>query len=188
MQAVVFDCFGVLATEGWLAFKAKYFGHDQELFEQASDLSHQADRGLISREWAINETASLAGVSSDELREAIGHNMPNEELFAYIRKLKANYKLGLLSNAAGNYLGQIFTDEQLGFFDAVCLSFECGFIKPQPQAFETMAQRLGVPVEACVFIDDQEHNVDGARAVGMSAVLYRDNVHLREELGNLLKA
>lgn len=187
VQAVVFDCFGVLATEGWLAFKAKYFGHDRELYDQVSDISHQADRGLISHEAAITATAELARVSPNELRQAIGHNVPNEELFSYINELKTNYKLGLLSNAAENYLVRIFTDEQLEVFDAICLSFESGFIKPQPEAFETVARRLSTPVNTCVFVDDQEHNVSGARAVGMSAVLYRNNVQLKEDLGNLLR-
>jgi putative hydrolase of the HAD superfamily len=36
-------------------------------------------------------------------------------------------------------------------------------------------ERLGLPAAACLFIDDLEHNIDGARALGMNAVHFRDN-------------
>jgi hypothetical protein len=96
VKAIIFDCFGVLATEAWLPFKAKYFGHDPELMERVSDISHQADKGLISREAAIQATAELAGISPAEFSRAIGRNVPDEELFAYLRELKPYYKLGFL--------------------------------------------------------------------------------------------
>ena len=35
------------------------------------------------------------------------------------------------------------------------------------------ARRLGVGVEACVFVDDLDLNVDAARKVGMSGVHFR---------------
>ena len=186
-KAIIFDCFGVLATEGWLLFKAKYFGHDPDLFEQVTDISHQADKGLISREAAIQATAELAGISPAEFRQATGHNVPDEALFAYIKELKAGYKLGLLSNVSGNYLHKIFSPQQLGLFDVIALSFENGFIKPERQAFEIAAKQLAVAVGECIFIDDQERNVNGAIQAGMSAILYHDAPQLRTELDELLK-
>jgi putative hydrolase of the HAD superfamily len=47
---------------------------------------------------------------------------------------------------------------------------------------------LGVPAQECLFIDDFEHNCEAARAVGMSAVVYRDLeqavTEIRAALGN----
>lgn len=188
VKAIIFDCFGVLTTEGWLSFKAKYFSHDPDLFALVSDISHQADKGLITHEAAIRATAELAGISPEEFRQAIERYVPNEELFAYIKQLKSDYKLGLLSNVAANYLHQIFTEQQLGLFDAIVLSFQNGFIKPQPEAFTNAAKELGVEAGECVFIDDQDRNVNGARAAGMKAVLYQDVPKLRQEFDTLLKA
>jgi len=188
IKAVIFDCFGVLATEAWIPFKAKYFGHDPKLMSEVNNISWQANRGLISREEAIRDTAKLAGITPKEFVEAIDLNVPDEELFAYIRELKAKYKLGLLSNIAGDYLHMIFSPDHLALFDAISLSFKKGFIKPQAQAFETIAKELGVEPEACVFIDDQKRNIDGAIKAGMSALLYHGAAQLRQELGALLKA
>lgn len=186
MKAVIFDCFGVLTTEAWLAFKAKYFAHDPELFAEVSDISHQADKGLISHEEAVHRTAMLAGITPAEFLEAIERYVPNEELFDYANKLKSRYKLGLLSNVAGNYLHKIFSDKQLGMFDVIVLSFQNGYIKPQPEAFTDAAKKLGVELHECVFIDDQERNVNGARAAGMKSVLYKDVASLKQELGAML--
>ena len=188
VKAVIFDCFGVLATETWLSFKDEHFGHDPELFKQASDINYQANRGLISREEAVRATAELAGISPAEFHRAISRNVPNEELFEYIKEIKPDHKLGLLSNIAADFLHQIFTAEQLALFDSVVLSYENGFIKPQPEAFAIAAKQLGVDVAECVLIDDQQRNVDGARRAGMSALSYRDVPELRRELGALLKA
>jgi putative hydrolase of the HAD superfamily len=185
-KAIIFDCFGVLTTEAWLEFKAKYFGHDPVLFEQVSNISWQADRGLISRDEAIQATAKLAGITPAEFIKANDRNVPDKELFAYITELKQHYKLGLLSNVAGDYLSRIFSPEQLGLFDAITLSFQSGFIKPEPQAFENAARELQVKLNECIFIDDQQRNVNGARRAGMSAVLYKDVAQLRRELSKLL--
>ena len=187
-KAIIFDCFGVLATEAWLPFKAKYFGHDPKLSEKVTDISHQADRGLITREAAIQATAKLAGITPAEFRQAIGRNVPNEELFAYLRELKPRYKLGFLSNISDNYLHKIFTLEYLGLFDVIELSYKSGFIKPEAGAYKTVAARLGVDVRECVMVDDQEQNITGAARTGMKALLYHDATQLRTELDKLLRA
>ena len=186
VKAIIFDCFGVLATEAWLPFKAKYFGHDPELFKKASEIGHQADKGSISYDDCMKAIAKLAGITPEQAVEAIAHNVPDEELFAYVRELKKDYKLGLLSNVAGNYLHQIFTTSQLSLFDAIALSFESGFIKPQAEAFGVMAKQLGVDLNECVFIDDQQRNVNGAITAGMPAIVYHDAAKLQRELSKLL--
>jgi FMN phosphatase YigB (HAD superfamily) len=59
--------------------------------------------------------------------------------------------------------------------------------KPTAAIFRLAAERLGLPPEACVFVDDWDQNVDAARALGMTAVLHRvDQGHdLRAQLAAL---
>jgi len=45
-------------------------------------------------------------------------------------------------------------------------------LKPDPRIFSLLTDRLGVEATDCVFVDDQPGNVDGARAVGMSALWF----------------
>jgi putative hydrolase of the HAD superfamily len=187
IKAIVFDCFGVLATEAWRPFKAKYFGHDPELFARASNVSWQADRGLMSYDDFIHTVAKMAGITPAEAIAYIARNVPDEHLFAYITELKVNYKLGLLSNVAGDYMHRIFTASQLALFDVIELSFESGFIKPEKEAFAIIAKRLRVGLDECLFVDDQQRNIDGAQTAGMTAVLYHSAAQLRQELEPLLK-
>ncbi|HEY5152351.1 MAG TPA: HAD family phosphatase [Candidatus Saccharimonadales bacterium] len=187
VKAVIFDCFGVLATEAWLSFKAKYFGNDQELLGQANKIIWQANSGLINYDDFMRSIADLAGITPAEAVRAIERNVPDEELFTYLRELKRSYKLGLLSNVAAGQLHSIFTKDQMGLFDAVVLSFENGFIKPQPEAYKNAAKQMGVDISECVFVDDQERNTNGAIKAGMKAILYQDIARLRQELALLLK-
>src|SRR5215831_4752501 len=118
VKAVIFDCFGVLVTEGWLPFAEKCFGTDTPERREASDLMVAVNRGLLDYKHFIQNVANLAGIGEKSAYEQIMRNAPNEKLFAYIKnKLKPHYKIGLLSNTGRDRLGQLFTDEQLRLFD-----------------------------------------------------------------------
>ncbi|MGH7241728.1 MAG: HAD family hydrolase [Candidatus Saccharimonadales bacterium] len=189
IQAVIFDCFGVLVNDGWLPFKRKYFGDNPELFEQATTINKQVNAGLISYDDFIQGVAELAGIPKQQAYKEIEDNPVDRELVQYIRaQLKPHYKIGLLSNAGGNWLEHLFAPEQLKLFDATALSFELGFIKPDPRAYQAITDRLGVSPEECVFIDDQERYCTGAREVGMQAIWYQDFEQARADLEKILGA
>ena len=61
----------------------------------------------------------------------------------------------------------------LASFRKVFLSFELGLRKPERAAFEAIAAAIGVPLDRILFFDDTPINVEGARALGMPAVLVR---------------
>ncbi len=174
IRAIVFDCFGVLATDGWLPFRQLYFGDKPERKQQVTDLQRQVDAGLADYEDFIGTLSELAGVPRKDVWDAIRDNQPNEPLFELIKQLKPRYKIGLLSNAGANWLKEIFSEEQVALFDAVALSYETGFVKPDPRAYAKIADRLGVLPEECILVDDQERYAAGAHEVGMQMVLYQD--------------
>ena len=155
IKAIVFDCFGVLASDGWLPFKVRYFEDNQELSLQATLLNKAVDSGQASFDEFVREVASMAGVSEELARQQIEHNIPDEKLFAYIEELKQQYLIGLLSNAGDNWLDSIFTPEQVSLFNAVALSYEIGAIKPDVRAYEAIVDRLRVAPSECIFVDDQ---------------------------------
>lgn len=55
-------------------------------------------------------------------------------------------------------------------FETLVVSGQEGVIKPDARIFHLLCDRAGVVPEACIFIDDGLHNVDGARAVGMDGI------------------
>lgn len=189
VKAVIFDCFGVLTRDGWLPFRDKHFAHNKELYEQATVSNQKVNAGLHSYEDFIRELSVMSGESVEDTRRSIENNPPNEALFAYIRdELKPHYKLGFLSNAGANWLDDIFQPWQVALFDEVLLSYEIGATKPAPIMYETIAQRLGVVPQECVFIDDQARFCTGARDVGMQAITYESTGQVTSDLERLLHA
>ncbi len=71
-------------------------------------------------------------------------------------------------------------------FDTVVVSGEIGYAKPEPEAYEITADRLGVRLDACVFTDDREHFCEAARAVGMQAIHYQNVDQFRQDLEGVL--
>ena len=49
-------------------------------------------------------------------------------------------------------------------------------------------ERLGLPAEACLFVDDIEINCEAARELGITAVQYRDNEQAIAEIRAALAA
>jgi epoxide hydrolase-like predicted phosphatase len=106
-------------------------------------------------------------------------DLVNEELVAYIRTLRPQYKLGLLSNAWGD-LRQAMKERFHfdGLFDDLVISAEVGLAKPDPRIFQLAVERLGVQPAEAVFVDDVLANVEAARGVGLQAIHYLNNPQL----------
>ncbi len=186
IRAIIFDCFGVLATDGWLPYRDQHFGHDTNLVQQATDLNKAVDAGILDYISFISQVAELAGLSPEAARREIESNVPNPQLFDYISELKQDYKIGVLSNAGANWLPTIFTSEQVELFDAVALSYEMGIIKPDKRVYEIIAERLGAEPEECIFIDDQQKYAEGGKEAGMQAILYQNFAQFKTDLETLL--
>lgn len=188
MKAVIFDCFGVLTSDAWLPFKQRQFGHDPALLAEAGRLNMLADSGQISYRQFLAMVADLAAMSVREVDAAISKNIANQPLFHFIaNELHGRYKIGMLSNAAGNWLDSLFSPEQLQLFDAILLSYETGVSKPAAAAYRNAAQTLAVPVGDCLFIDDLQRYTVAAEAVGMKAICYMDVDSCLTEMRQILK-
>lgn len=189
IKAVIFDCFGVLTTDGWIAFCDKYFYADSSRREQATAANKRTNAGLISYQDFIHEAASLAQVSLKEAQKIIETNVPNEKLFEYIEHtLKPDYKIGMLSNAASNWLDQLFLPTQVALLDEVLLSYEIARVKPDPMTYDTIASHLGVLPEECIFIDDQPRYVEGAEQAGMKGITFNDTRQVITQIEELIHA
>jgi len=97
---------------------------------------------------------------------------------------RAGLKAGLLSNSWGlAYYPRSLLDES---FDAVVLSGEVGLRKPDPAIFTLVTEKLGVPPERCVFVDDHPGHLSAAAEAGMATVLHRSPAETLVELEGLL--
>ena len=83
----------------------------------------------------------------------------------------AGVRTGLLSNSWGLDYERDGWDT---LFDAVVISGEVGLRKPDPAIYALAAQRLALPPEQIVFVDDLRPNVRAAAAAGMVGVEHVD--------------
>lgn len=54
-------------------------------------------------------------------------------------------------------------------FDVSCYSYELGVAKPDPAFFSEAARRIAANPASILFLDDNAHNVEGARSAGFRA-------------------
>jgi len=186
IQAIIFDCFGVVVTEGWFAFRAAHL-KDAEARRAANDLHQAANRGMLPYATFERELSGLAKVPIETVRSFLDNNADNEPLLTYIKTdLKPKYRIGMLSNAADDWLDTMLSPEQRALFDEVVLSYQIQAIKPDPRAYQAAAAKLNVTPEACVFIDDNERFCTAARECGMQAIWFQDTEQCIGELETTL--
>ncbi len=110
---------------------------------------------------------------------------PNDEACALVPLLKPRYRLFLLSNTNDLHYRWFRTQfcDVLAYFDGLVLSHEVGVRKPHAGIYEACQRRVGRPAAECLFVDDLDRNVEGARACGWHGLVYRRGDDLRAGLG-----
>lgn len=73
----------------------------------------------------------------------------------------------------------------LDTFDGVIVSAHERLLKPEPAIYHALLERYGLTAGDCIFVDDSEKNIKGARAVGMQAIHFVEPIDLRAELKGL---
>jgi epoxide hydrolase-like predicted phosphatase len=175
IKAIVFDLFGVLISDALETMVGELRVTDPTAAARIVELVSAASRGLMNADESRRETARILGLNIDAYKQKLREDeRRNEELFAYILKLRQKYKTALLTNILKGGLEVRFAQGELArYFDVVVASCDIGYEKPQRQAYDITAQRLGIRPEECVFIDDRTQYCEGAEQAGMHALLYR---------------
>ncbi|GHF56662.1 putative hydrolase of the HAD superfamily [Amycolatopsis bartoniae] len=81
--------------------------------------------------------------------------------------------LALLSNAPSSFARFAERQDWARHFRVRVFSGDEGVAKPDREIFERLLARLGAQAGECVFFDDRQSNVDGARAAGLRAHLWQ---------------
>lgn len=197
-KAVIFDMGGVLLrtkdqkSRETLAERFGTTREDLERFIFQSPSSVKAEIGEISDTEHWREVISRYGhehlAVKDVYAEFFAGDELNHELLNYARKLKPEYKVGLLSNAWTNTrenLNEIY--DFIGIFDVSIFSAEVKIRKPDSAIYQLMLNRLDINASQAIFIDDMKENVDGAQSLGLEAIHFKNTQTTIEKIGKLLK-
>jgi putative hydrolase of the HAD superfamily len=183
MKGLLVDFGGVLTTNVFDSFKAFCVEEGlppntmKDLLRddpRASALIRAIEKAEIDEERFGNEFAPLLGLepSPGMLHRIFGGIGPDPAMVEAVKAARRQgVKTGLISNSMGYSMYDRSTFPEL--FDAVVLSGEEGVHKPQPEAFQLAAERVGLEPDECVFVDDLRENCAGAEAVGLTAILHR---------------
>lgn len=197
IKAVIFDFGGVILRtinpepRQQLAARLGVSLHD--LYHQifSSESARLATLGSIRTSEHWKQVQFHLNISNEELPRVIQQFWDGDRLdyslVGYLRSLRPRYKTALLSNAWDNVRGLIENEWKIASaFDEVIISAEVGLMKPDHRIFQLALDRLGVAPGEAVFVDDFSENIDGARWLGLHAVLFQSTDQTIAELGRYL--
>ena len=197
IQAIIFDIGGVLVRtidrvpRQALAQRLGMSAADLEALVFGGASGQQAQLGQIdeAEQWAYacRQVGWPLERVTDFREQFFGGDELDAEMLVYIRRLHQAYKTGIISNAMNGTRALIEGPWAMTpLFDAILLSGEVGVMKPDPRIYQLALARLEVQPEQAVFIDDFQHNIDGARAVGMHGIRFCSPEQVMAELEALL--
>lgn len=188
---VVFDFGGVVFNWRPLALLRSILplrAHDEAaaraladaLFQQYAPNGDWAafDRGDVDVPVLARRIARRTGLSEAEVLDFVGaipgHLEPIAETVALLQRLKnAGNRLFFLSNMPAPFADHLERSHAfMDWFDDGVFSSRVQLVKPQPAIFQAASQRFGLAPRELVFIDDVQHNVEAARALGWQALHY----------------
>jgi HAD superfamily hydrolase (TIGR01509 family) len=150
-----------------------------------NNLEREFEEGKIDGREFTEGVSRVLGIKLDhDWFHALWADMftENKDTSALIRRLKPHHPLVLLSNT--NEWHWAFAKEKFPIvceIENVVLSYEIGVLKPHPDIYRA-ALSLIRHGDTSVFIDDVEHNVIGARRMGIQGILFQSAAQVETEL------
>jgi putative hydrolase of the HAD superfamily len=195
IEAVVSDFGGVLTTPLLTSFMAiqDEIGITPESLGKAMGAITEEDgeNPLYAMERGEMAEVDFLERLADGLEPLLGHRPhlhrfreiyfealdPNPAMIELMRELKVEgRRMAMLTNNVREWeplwRPMLPVDE---IFETVVDSGFVGCRKPEARIYEMTLERLELAADACLFVDDLAPNCEGARAVGMTAVHFRDN-------------
>jgi putative hydrolase of the HAD superfamily len=178
IEVVLFDLGGVLVELGGIEQMAHFAGEDSEdelwrrwlecpwvrRFERGRCDADSFSQGMVDA-WSLT-------VGPAEFLEAFiswpkGLMPGAQEL---VQTLSTTTRVACLSNTNRLHAERQWIEFGIGeLFHDHFFSHEMGLVKPDREAFDHVLEALDRPGERVLFLDDNQINVDGARAAGLRA-------------------
>ncbi len=186
-KLVVFDFFGVFCpdvADVWMDGLLE----EEKIRELRKSFYPLGDSGKLTAEEFFATLEKESGVPAAKIFDDwMDIAVPNEKVIDIVKELKEkrpDTKVILLSNAVAMHLAAIFDKFEIhDLFHKCIVSANYGMCKPNPDFFKLALETMGVDACDAVMIDDRESNLESARGLGMSGILFKNAEELRRELG-----
>ncbi|HEY98302.1 MAG TPA: HAD-IA family hydrolase [Dehalococcoidia bacterium] len=193
-KAVLFDLFGTLVDNFTMSEYSKILENMAAVLNAPAEgfarlwrgyftqrvngthLTHEDSIRIICQDLDVAVTEEQSQHAADiRLEYTVLSLKPKPEAVQVLTRLrKQGLKLGLISDCSPEtpkaWPGTAFTP----YFDVTIFSCEVNMKKPDPRIYKMATDRMGIKPEDCLYVGDgSSHELTGARAVGMQAVLIR---------------
>lgn len=187
-EAITFDCYGtlvdwesgILATLRPLLAQHGVGVDDESILAAYARAEAAVEEGPYRRyREVLGEVVGLLGaefgfVPGAEQRESLARSLPEWPLFpdtvAALERLSRRYRLGILSNVDDDLFARTAARLKVPFTWVVTAE-QVGSYKPAIANFETLIERVGLPVDALVHAAQSLfHDVKPARFLGLATV------------------
>lgn len=192
IKAIIFDYGGVLSKEVSFrpfskAYALKFGVNPKEFHKIIKDNWIPALVDKISSKLFWQNLSDFLKTDNKTLRkDCMGFFGVRPEVLELIKKLKKNYKLGLLSNQIEDWLEEVIKEKKLNkVFDEIVTSYKSKIAKPDISIFKEIIKKLDTKATECIYIDDIEENISKAKELGMRPILFKNYKQLKEELKKL---
>jgi epoxide hydrolase-like predicted phosphatase len=150
--------------------------------ETSARFIRRMNKGLGMR---IN-TRKAASEWSRYQRRGISKSMIDWKLVSYVKKLKKDYKVHMLSNTTGvGWRSDKWLRALDSNFDSIFRSHMVGMRKPNKDIFLHALKKIGAKPEECIFVDDLQVNVNAANSIGIKGVLFTTFSKLKKDFSAL---
>lgn len=130
----------------------------------------------------------------EEVDEVLDHwmefMMPMQESMQFMKELKEEgYQIILLSNISkdsADYLKR--TQPFFSYCHHAVLSYEEKLIKPDERLFQLTLDRYGLQAKDCIFIDDNEKNIEVAKEMGFHGIVFTNIEEVKQKVNAVLHA
>jgi 2-haloacid dehalogenase len=197
IKAIIFDFGNVLLEWNPRYVYQRYFPNDPEGMEHfleevnfmewnlLQDKGRPFTEGVAVLSKEFPHYSDLIQAYHDHWIDSLGESLPGT--VEIIKELKqAGYPVYGLSNWSAETFPH--ARKKHDFFDLLddfVISGEVGHVKPHPEIFHIMLERIGRPAQECLFIDDSQANVQQAQNMGFATVLFESPDQLRSRLVEL---
>ncbi len=193
MHNIIFDFGNVLVKWEPERVYGEYFGDEAKTWwflrhvadndwRLRIDAGESQDVCIAEQQSKFPEYSEAIAIYRDRWREMLTGEMPG--MRQLLHELQAaNYHLYGLTN----WSMETFPEARehfgiLQMIDRYVVSGAEGLVKPDHQLFQVLLDRYGLKATDCTFVDDNAVNVEAARELGMTGIVFSNTENLRKEL------
>ena len=194
MRNIIFDFGNVLVKWKPERVYSEYFGDEARVWwflrhvadtdwRLRIDAGESQDACIAEQQQKFPEYAEAIALYRDRWREMLTGEMPGmrEVLTALIDS--PDWEVYGLTN----WSMETFPEARRHFailqmIDRYVVSGAEGLVKPDHRLFQRLLDRYGLKAEECTFVDDNAVNVEAAREMGMTGIVFSNADNLRREL------